>query len=37
MTINITIKIPKRLEKEEVKIKIQPGKKYQKKIKMEIR
>jgi hypothetical protein len=35
--INITIRIPKKLEKEEVKIKIQTAKKFQKKIRMEIK
>lgn len=35
--INITIRIPKKLEKEEVNVKIQPAKKFQKKIRMEIK
>lgn len=35
--INITIRIPKKMEKEEVKINVQPSKKYQKKIRMEIK
>ena len=32
--INITIRIPKKLEKEEVNIKVQPAKKFQKKNKV---
>jgi len=35
--ITITIRIPKKMEKEEVKINVQPAKKFQKKIRMEIR
>ena len=35
--IEIIIRVPKKLEKEEVKIKMQPAKKYQKKIKLETR
>jgi len=34
--IKIIIRIPKKMEKEEVDVKMQPAKKFQKKIKMEI-
>ena len=34
--IKITIRIPKKREKEEVEIKVQPAKKFQKAIKIEI-
>lgn len=35
--INLIIRVPKKLEKEEIKIKVQPGIKYQRKIRMEIK
>lgn len=35
--IKIIIRIPKKQEKEEVDIKIQPAKKHQKKIRMEVK
>jgi hypothetical protein len=34
--IKIIIRVPKKLEKEELKIRVQPAKKYTKKIKLEI-
>lgn len=36
MTV-IIIRVPKKIEKDEVKVVVQPAKKYQKKIKMEIK
>lgn len=35
--IKIIIRIPKKNQKEELKIETQPGRKYQKKIKMEVK